>query len=732
MIARRRRPNFSWAALVASLLLVAAAGRSSDTLHEERAQDGGLTIDHLLSITHPGPPVWSPSGERIAFLRERDGAVDLWWTAEGRERGVAVTHEAGRDSPAVVSSFVWTGSGDGLVYAMGGDLFLHHVESGATELLLESAADERAPVLSADGRLLAFLQDGWPWVGTFPELDGGLVMGSEGGPGRESDGAFQSLQWSPDGRYLVAAYGRSETVLEDTGALMGDKMAFSRRAAVSSGLALIDRAVGAVTWLESGDDHASQPAFSSSGTLAWQEVAADAKSRRIVVAAPPDWVPRVVVDEHDEAWWTLTYMEAGPRWSPTDDRLVFVSERDGWAHAYLVDVSQPDVAPLQLTAGDFEVEEPAWSPNGRTLLLSANRGASSERGLHLLDLASAGSGVAPDMEPISRLRGTSIYGRWRPDGGAIAFLHADPESPLDVWVQEPGPDAARQLSDAWPQDVDETDLVRPQRVRFSSTDGELIPAQLFLPPDYGDLEGPVPAVVWVHGGGTRQNRYGWHPRRADALFYSFHQYLLQRGYVVVTVDYRGSSGYGKEFRQGHYRDLGGMDLDDVLAATRYLRRLEEPEIGRIGVWGISYGGFLALQALVQAPGAFDAGIDVAGVADWADWAVDPGGLWIEGRLGPLAANPELYRRSSPIHFIDRLSRPLLILHGTADRSVPVLQTFKLTDALVRAGKPFDVTIYPGEEHAFVRARTWRDAFARIEEFFDAHLRRGRDPLRYPG
>jgi dipeptidyl aminopeptidase/acylaminoacyl peptidase len=210
--------------------------------------------------------------------------------------------------------------------------------------------------------------------------------------------------------------------------------------------------------------------------------------------------------------------------------------------------------------------------------------------------------------------------------------------------------------------------------------------------------------------------------RAYAVFYGFQQYLVQQGYAVVTVDYRGSIGYGRAFRQGHYLDLGGQDLDDVLSAVRYLRRIGEPRIGRIGVWGISYGGYLALQALVEAPTLFDAGVDIAGVADWADWAEDPGGLWIDGRMGSVEENAAIYRRASPIHRIGQISRPLLILHGTADRNVPVLQSFKLTDELVRAGKDFEVVIYPGEEHAFVRQHTWRDAFGRIERFFDAHLR----------
>jgi len=612
-----------------------------------------------------------------------------------------------------VSGFTWTADGEALVFALRGDLHLYRVAEAASTPLAATGASESAPALSPDGSRIAYLLDGSPWVGSFPQMEGGVVAGAPDN--------LRSLLWSPDGRHLAATFGRSETVFEDTAALMGGKLRFTRREEVGAGLLVIDLEDGAVHELESGPAYAGQPAFSPAGTLAWQQIAADARGRDIRVAAAPDWAPRTVVHETDEAWWTLTYLDAGPRWSPVGERFVFVSERDGWAHAWLLDPAVDGGEPVQLTRGEFEIEEPAWSPDGTRLLVSANRGSSDERGLHLLEVPDDVA-APPELEPISRLRGTSTAGRWRPDGRAIAFLHADPENPLDLWVQEPGPHAAEQLTDTWPEDLDERDLVLPQRARFASADGTLVPAQLFLPPEDARDDGPLPALVWVHGGGIRQNRYGWHPLRAYAVFYGFHQYLLQRGYAVVTVDYRGSIGYGRAFRQGHFRDLGGRDLDDVLAAVRYLRRIEEVEIGRIGVWGISYGGYLTLQALVQAPTAFDAGVNVAGVADWAAWSVDPGGPWIDGRIGDPAEHAELFAASSPIHRVAQLARPLLILHGTADRNVPVLQSFALTDALVRAGKPFDLVIYPGEDHAFVRAHTWKDAFRRIEAFFDAHLR----------
>lgn len=678
------------------------------------APQAELTVDHLLSIAHPSSPVWAPAGERIAFLRERDGAVDLWWTSADREEPVAVTRAGEREPPAAVSGFAWSSDGESLIYSLRGDLHRYDVAAGRHETLTSGPERDTTPVLSDAGDRLAFLRDGNVWVGSYPQLDGEVIA--------DEAEDFRGLTWSPDGRFLAAPFGDDETAFEDTGELMGGKLRFTRNRRLSSGMAVIDTQGAHVRRLSEGEGYPSQADFSPAGRLAWQVIAADAKGREILVAEAPEWTPRAVVRETDEAWWTLTYLAAGPRWSPTGARFVFISERDGQAHAYLFDAAEPDATPRPLTGGDFEVEEPAWSPDGTRLLVSANRGSSSERGLHLLEVDDDAGGL-PELEPISRLRGTSTDGRWRPDGAAIAFLHADPENPLDLWVQEPASSEATQLSDAWPEEVDEGEMVRPQRVRFTSNDGELIPAQLFLPPDHTELEPPLPAVVWAHGGGIRQNRYGWHPLRAYAIFYGFHQYLLQRGYVVVTVDYRGSIGYGKAFRQGHYGDLGGRDLDDMLGAARYLRRLEEVEVGRIGIWGISYGGFLALQALVQAPTAFDAGIDVAGVADWADWAVDPGGSWIDGRMGPVDDNADAYRRSSPIHFVDRIVRPLLILHGTADRNVPVLQSFELTDALVRAGKDFDVAIYPGEEHTFARAHTWRDAFRRIERFFDRHLRR---------
>ena len=227
--------------------------------------------------------------------------------------------------------------------------------------------------------------------------------------------------------------------------------------------------------------------------------------------------------------------------------------------------------------------------------------------------------------------------------------------------------------------------------------------------------------MWVHGDGINQNYDGWHIHRDYGVYYSFHQYLVQQGYVVLSVDYRGSIGYGRDWRQGHYRDLGGRDYADIAAGAEYLKGLGVVDGRRIGLWGLSYGGFMALQALTVTPGLFRCAIDVAGVEDWNDWYRDPGGPWIRARMGAPEQDPELYRKLSPIYHVEKIRDPLLVLHGTADVNVPFLESVRLIDALTKAGKAVEFRMFPGEFHYFQRAHVLRDAWLAAERFFAEHL-----------
>jgi dipeptidyl aminopeptidase/acylaminoacyl peptidase len=190
---------------------------------------------------------------------------------------------------------------------------------------------------------------------------------------------------------------------------------------------------------------------------------------------------------------------------------------------------------------------------------------------------------------------------------------------------------------------------------------------------------------------------------------------------VLAVDYRGSIGYGRNWRQGHYRDLGGKDYGDIAAGAAYLKTLGYVDTDHVGIWGLSYGGFMALQALTVTPDLFRCAVDVAGVEDWNDWYRDPGGPWIRARMGRPEDDPALYRRLSPIYHVNEITRPLLVLHGTSDVNVPFFESVRLIDALKRAGKPVEFVMYPGEFHYFHSAHVLHDAWAEVERFFAGHL-----------
>jgi dipeptidyl aminopeptidase/acylaminoacyl peptidase len=237
-----------------------------------------------------------------------------------------------------------------------------------------------------------------------------------------------------------------------------------------------------------------------------------------------------------------------------------------------------------------------------------------------------------------------------------------------------------------PAGIDRSQFVEPELVHYPGPDGQPVPAYLFVPKNL-DRTKKHPAIVWVHGDGVNQNYDGWHVQRNYAVYYSFHQYLLQQGYVVLTPDYRGSIGYGKAWRQGVYFDVGGKDYEDAALGGRYLKTLNYVDPARIGVWGLSYGGFFTLQALTSAPKEFACGIDVAGVVDYRMYFEDPyRGSWTYARMRAPEDNPAAYDVASPLSRMDRLEKPLLILHGTSDVNVPYLHSVRLVDTLMKLGK----------------------------------------------
>jgi len=202
------------------------------------------------------------------------------------------------------------------------------------------------------------------------------------------------------------------------------------------------------------------------------------------------------------------------------------------------------------------------------------------------------------------------------------------------------------------------------------------------------------------------------------LRFVYNAYLASQGYVVMDLDYRGSSGYGREWRTGVHLHMGGPDLDDVLGAVDYMRGLENIDMAKLGIWGISYGGFMTNMALFQAPGVFKAGSSWAAVNDWENYNHG----YTRERLTTPAENPEAYRRSSPIYFSHNLRDNLLLIHGMVDSNVLFQDTVQLTEKLIQEGRPFEEIFYPQEDHGFVRDETWIDALRRTTAFFEKHLR----------
>jgi dipeptidyl aminopeptidase/acylaminoacyl peptidase len=272
----------------------------------------------------------------------------------------------------------------------------------------------------------------------------------------------------------------------------------------------------------------------------------------------------------------------------------------------------------------------------------------------------------------------------------------------------------RLAPEAIPSSFPSSMLVMPQAVTFTAKDGQETHAQLFLPRK--TTSKPHPAILFFHGGPQRQMLLGFNQKRAYSWAYAMNQYLVAEGYIVLSVNNRGGTGYGLDFREAENLGPGGAsELNDLLGAITYLRGRQDVDSRRLGIWGTSYGGLMTALGLARASDALAAGVDFAGIHDWSTYL---------SSVGEPIDGADANRRaveSSPIATIDQWHSPVLLVQADDDHIVPSQQASELIEGLRSHNIEHDVIMIPNEIHDMARYSSWMRLFNAADVYFDRHL-----------
>jgi dipeptidyl aminopeptidase/acylaminoacyl peptidase len=450
------------------------------------------------------------------------------------------------------------------------------------------------------------------------------------------------------------------------------------------------------------------PTFSPDGTKAViQARAADNKDRWIASIDLTTGALTTLDRQRDEAWIAGPGIGWGGTlgWLPDSKHLYFQSEESGYSHLYLVDVTTKEKKAL--TAGKFEVFDPFLSKDKKSWYLTTSEVHPGERHFYRMPL------MGGKMEQLTTMVGENQV-VLSPDEKQLAILHSYSNVPAELYVQENKVGAKPiRLTSGQSEEFKSYAWRDPQLVRFTAQDGAQVPARLYLP-EPSKKNGA--AVIFVHGAGYLQNVHKWWSSYFREYF--FHNLLTDLGYTVLDIDYRGSAGYGRDWRTGIYRHMGGKDLSDHVDGAKFLMKQHGVEAGRIGIYGGSYGGFITLMAMFNHGNVFASGGALRSVTDWAHYNHG----YTANILNTPEEDPIAYRRSSPIYFAEGLKGNLLIAHGMLDVNVHFQDVVRLSQRLIELKKDnWEMAVYPVEDHGFVTPSSWTDEYKRILKLFNTTL-----------
>jgi dipeptidyl aminopeptidase/acylaminoacyl peptidase len=466
--------------------------------------------------------------------------------------------------------------------------------------------------------------------------------------------------------------------------------------------------------------------FLDRGRLAVTRMTRDSKERQVLLVDLDRGVVSVLLEERSEKGFVRLPGAVARR-----GHVAYLRYVDGWPLLCLFDADSG--RETVVNPGEHEdltdVEDlPAFSPDGRRLAFNSGKGDPRQRHLFVFDLQTR------ELQQLSQEDGATGGKAWL-GNELLVHVQATADRPAEVALRPVARGSQRApVGDAgaatpgfqW----NESSGVAPMSITIDTPTHD-IPADLYLPRQL-EASRRHPALVYAHGGVFRQLTRGYPPSYTYTLLHEINQVLVELGFIVLSVEYRGSTGFGLEHEQANHLACGEADVDDCASAASWLAKRGYVDSNRIGIWGISWGGTMTLHALVKHPHLFAAGVSIAGIWDFDQRARYWNGLqdglpiYFDGRMGPLGeASPGSARwLASARNFVENLRSPLLSLHGTSDESVDYDQQTLLESDCRRHGKDLEAMTFADEAHVFERAESWRRALRAMMPFLLRHLADG--------
>lgn len=453
-----------------------------------------------------------------------------------------------------------------------------------------------------------------------------------------------------------------------------------------------------------GDDSGTAVHWTAGGDeVAFMARAVDNKDRWIVSLSPKGKFDSVAaVSRHrltDAAWINWNFNDFG--YTP-DNRLWYLSEQSGFSHLYLEGKA--------LTSGRWEASSVTLDRAGKQFFFVCNR---ANPGTYELCTVNRDGGAVRELTSLKGVEGYALA----PNQQRILVTYSGSYLPTQVATIPVSGGQAIPVTDTRSAEFKSRTWIQPEYVQIPSKHGAGTIWGKFYGPAKMEPGRKYPIVFFVHGAGYLQNV----SQRYPAYFREqmFHNLLVERGYVVMDIDYRASEGYGRDWRTAIYRQMGHPELEDHLDALDWVVANKQGDKDKAGIYGGSYGGFMTFMALMRSPGTFKAGAALRPVADWAQYNHE----YTSNILNTPELDPEAYRKSSPIYYADQLQDRLLIAHGMIDDNVFYRDSVMLTQRLIELRKTrWEVASYPMERHGFVNSDSWYDEYRRIYELFEAELK----------